>query len=173
MSQGSRGRVWSWALVVAAAGVLAWWWWGRAGEGNGPAGGVSAGEGRMAVRGRDRAAEAVDVRRALPATISGVVRDPQGQAVAGARVCALPGGQGLTRADVAPRCGVSRRDGSYQIEGLWPVRHRVHASAAGFVATVHSQGGREAIDLRAGEARRNVDVVLIGGGVEVFGAATS
>ena len=169
MSQGSRGRVWSWALVVAAAGVLAWWWWGRAGEGNGPAGGVSAGEGRMAVRGRDRAAEAVDVRRALPATISGVVRDPQGQAVAGARVCALPGGQGLTRADVAPRCGVSRRDGSYQIEGLWPVRHRVHASAAGFVATVHSQGGREAIDLRAGEARRNVDVVLIGGGVEVFG----
>src|SRR5690606_37230110 len=72
-----------------------------------------------------------------------------------------------------PNCVMSERDGHYRIEGLAPVRHRVTASAAGYVPGLHAHGegaGRlEGIDLRSAMERSGVDVVLEDGGVEIRG----
>jgi protocatechuate 3,4-dioxygenase beta subunit len=108
------------------------------------------------------------------ATVSGTVRDEQGQALAGATVCAWSNQQELRGAgDERPRCSTSEQDGHYRIEGLWPVMTGLSASAP------EHQPGRwsERVDghrrhefrLHAGQERRDVDLTLARGGVLVSG----
>jgi len=111
---------------------------------------------------------------ALGASISGTIRDPGGQPIAAAQVCAyawtsrLPG-----REAWRPNCVTSERDGHYRIEGLAPVRQRVTASAAGHVPGMYVRGdgaGRvDSVDLRPGIAAQAIDIVLEDGGVELRG----
>ncbi|MBA3546824.1 MAG: carboxypeptidase regulatory-like domain-containing protein, partial [Nannocystis sp.] len=76
----------------------------------------------------------------------------------------------------APSCARSELDGGYRIAGLFGVRHRVGASAPGFVPVWFARGEGAArrawIDLRPGLAALGIDLTLEGGGVEIFGVVT-
>ncbi len=113
------------------------------------------------------------------ASIAGTVRDARGQPLAGAQVCAsanvswlaAPGlGSDETR---ALHCVKAEAGGRYLIEGLFAVRHTVHASAAGHIPGpfVRGEGAsrREFVELRAGMAAQKIDLTLEAGGVEVHG----
>ena len=59
------------------------------------------------------------------------------------------------------RCVAAELDGRYRIESLPPGRHRVTASAPGFVATVHREAGtRPWVVLQRGEQREGLDLHL-------------
>lgn len=126
------------------------------------------------VAGPRQSTRSFKTRIADGASISGTVRNTSGQPVAAAQVCAyvwttlLPG-----RDAWRPNCVTSERDGHYQIEGLFPVRHRVTANAAGYVPGVYVRGEgasqMDAIDLRPATETDGVDIVLADGGVELKG----
>lgn len=109
------------------------------------------------------------------AAISGTVRDEQGRAIAGARVCATPDGGELEGHDPGfPICTKSGKDGSYAIDELWPIPTRVDASAKSYVPATWSEkstGGARLrqVRLRAGQTRKDVDLVMRSGGVRVEG----
>jgi protocatechuate 3,4-dioxygenase beta subunit len=155
-------------------GLLVWWLWAdRAGPEVEVQGETTRGRGAMVEGSRDRNALTVDPLRGRLAAIAGTIRDPQGQALANARVCAFAGGQRLTRTERAARCVLSERDGHYRIEALFPVRHQVSAAAPHFVPSHHARGEgaarRDSIDLHAGQELLGVDITLEGGGVEIGG----
>lgn len=59
------------------------------------------------------------------------------------------------------RCVAAGLDGRYRIEGLPPGRHRVSASAPGFVAVVHREAGTQPwVVLQRGEQREGLDLHL-------------
>ena len=156
----------SWLAIVGvlAAGSL-WAWLGREER---VVVGAERGEAEV-VRVGGGGVEAVTVPGLGLATVSGMVRDPQGRPVVGATVCALLDWS-LPGASAAARCVASERDGHYRIAGLLPLRSRVSATAPGYVARFHGRGAgasrKELVWLRGGEEAREVDVVLAGGGVE-------
>lgn len=168
-----RRRGWG---LAALLGLGAWWAWHARHEG-GAAEVVEAEVGARVPVGegpRTRPLPVLEPRDGLRAAIAGTVRDPQGRPVAGAQVCALASSQRLAGSDTrTPSCARSERDGGYRIEGLFGVRHRVSAGAPGFVPVwfVRGEGAarREWIDLRPGMEARAVDLVLEGGGVQIFG----
>ncbi len=161
--------------VVVVLGAAAWWLWPRGGEDvalRGVAGASVAG--RVGEGPRTRPLPVIERRDGSRAAVAGSVKDPQGRPVAGAQVCALVISERLAGSDArAPFCARSERDGAYRIEGLFGVRHRISASAPGFVPVWFARGEgaarREWIDLRPGMEVRGVDLVLEGGGVEIFG----
>lgn len=108
------------------------------------------------------------------ATITGMVRDEQGQAIAGATVCAWSDQQELRGAgDGRPRCVTSEQDGHYRIEGLWPVATSVSASAPEYMPARFSErvDGRPRYQFRltTGQVRDGVDLTLERGGALVSG----
>ncbi|MBZ5713586.1 carboxypeptidase regulatory-like domain-containing protein [Nannocystis pusilla] len=116
----------------------------------------------------------IDPHKLQKAAISGTVRDDKGRPLAGAQVCAIASSGRLDARDTfTPPCATSGRDGHYRIEGLWPVRHSVSASAPGHVPTFYTRGDRprayDPIDLVPGAEVPDVDLTLRGGGVEIHG----
>ena len=114
------------------------------------------------------------LRHATWATISGQVRDELGRPISGATVCAAGASRLLDRRDSERRsCVISEIDGHYQIAGLLPVPHAVHASAPRFVPASHrvrrDRLASQLVPLRAGHETTDIDVVLRGGGVELRG----
>ena len=115
-----------------------------------------------------------DVLVANKAALSGTVRTPEGAPIAGAQVCAFPRSNTLLRSELRdPFCSTSRSDGTYRIDGLFPVEHRVSASAPTYIPDRHEHGEgprkRSAVYLVAGGERSGVDIVLKPGGVEIKG----
>lgn len=113
-------------------------------------------------------------RRRERAAISGAVRDVEGGPIAGAMVCAVTNSTLLGADDTRwPRCALSGPGGRYRIEDLFGVRQRVSAGAAGHLPADHMHAsagvGQRAIDLRPGGEARDVDVMLLRGGVEIRG----
>ncbi|HEY0136574.1 MAG TPA: carboxypeptidase-like regulatory domain-containing protein, partial [Nannocystis sp.] len=159
--------------MLALVGAAVWLWTCRGDEPEADPGTTAVVRGAVGTGPRDRPELPEDPRHARSAAISGTIRDPQGQPIAGARVCALAGSPGQSRADAQPICSEAGRDGHYQIAGLLPVRHRVHAMAPGFVPTLHTHGEgirrRDTVELRPGQQVTGVDITLAGGGVEIHG----
>lgn len=117
---------------------------------------------------------ALTQRRHERASITGTVRDVEGQAIAGAQVCAVASSNLLGASETRwPRCVHSDADGHYLIGDLHGVRHRVSAGAVNRLPadSLHRVAGvqRRAIDLRPGSAAQNVDISLAPGGVEIRG----
>ncbi len=115
-----------------------------------------------------------DVLVANKAALSGTVRTPEGAPIANAQVCAFPRSNTLLRRELRdPFCASSQSDGTYRIDGLFPVEHRVSASAPTYIPDKHEHGEgsrkRDAVYLIAGAERRGVDIVLKPGGVEIKG----
>jgi hypothetical protein len=98
--------------------------------------------------------------------LSGVVRDRQRHAVAGATVCAACAGCNTTGPAEAT-CVRSGGDGRYGFEGLAPAAYHVTATAPGFAATSAAAG--RALVIAAGERRSDVDIELRPGGALVAG----
>lgn len=108
------------------------------------------------------------------AVISGTVRDSSGAGIGGAQVCALADDSELLGAgDDLPRCTTAEGDGHYRLEGLWPVRTSVSASAPRYKPerwTEEVDGDEDMwLRLRAGQERAGVDITLESGGVAVRG----
>ena len=166
------------ALGLGLAGAL--WWTCSKGQG-GSTPGTTVNESERtgpteapiaAPGGAPLAADAWKLKRA---TISGLVCDAKGQAIAGAQVCALTNSPLLDASDLLkPPCAATGRDGHYRIEGLWPVRYMVSGSAPGHVPAFHVRGEGvtkpDAIELKPGAEARDVDITLHGGAVEIRGA---
>nr|WP_263429128.1 carboxypeptidase regulatory-like domain-containing protein [Nannocystis pusilla] len=179
MSGNERSRSTGPLLLVVAGLVVAalWWWRGGAGGGAEP---EAADAGALPVQGpvvalpEGRPELVLPVRLGERASIAGTVRDPRGQPVAGAQVCATTRAEMLASKDTEkPICATSERDGHYRIEGLFGVRYTVMASAPGFAPGVYQQGQgaalRSWIDLRPKMEAVGIDVSLEDDGVEIHG----
>ncbi|HVI03806.1 MAG TPA: carboxypeptidase regulatory-like domain-containing protein [Enhygromyxa sp.] len=121
----------------------------------------------------DRRDSTATLLRSDKATLTGTVRNEQGQPIAGATVCAWPDQQKLRGAsDGRPSCSKTEQDGHYRIEGLWPVSTGVSASAPEHIPARWSERVdgrlRYQLSLRAGQ-ERSVDLTLEPGGVAVRG----
>lgn len=165
-------------LVVLALAAGLWWTLGRPG-GERAAEREAASE-RAPASGGSLAAKlaaprpVLDLRRADRSSVAGHVRDPQGRPIAGATVCAFTYAPELSAADRRePRCTTSEADGGYRLEGLFPVPHSVQASAPTFIPQAYEQRelrwNRGNVVLRAGQETRDIDIVLLPGGVEIKG----
>ncbi len=105
----------------------------------------------------------LDRRAAASASVTGTVRDLSGEALAGAHVCAW--NLDPHAADRIPRCAETDAGGAYELAGLVPSHHEVHASARERQPVGHP----EALVLTPGERRDGVDLRVAPGGVLVEG----
>jgi protocatechuate 3,4-dioxygenase beta subunit len=120
------------------------------------------------------ASAAFDPRSAERAAISGHVRDGEGRPIPGAMVCAASASEELGASERRARpCTSTRADGSYLLDDLLAVPHRVTAGAPHFIPQAHRRGAgaasRELVSLRFGQEERGVDITLLPGGVELVG----
>ncbi len=168
------------ALLACGAGH---WLWSGSGVDGGSGAGVAEGGidaraqagGGSGVRIKKLTSGREEVLLAERASVRGTVRDPEGAPIEGAQVCASPRSpkllQGEARSSVA--CAATDAEGAYRIEGLFPVRHRLSASAPEYRPATYSEGEgprkRETVALLVGAERKGVDIVLKPGGVEVHG----
>ena len=95
-------------------------------------------------------------------SISGVVRDATGPAIAGAVVCAVSAG-----ASAPERCADTGEQGVFLLSGLAAGGYVLHASALGFEPTV-AEAGR-ALVLIDGQPNRDVVITLAKGGANLAG----
>ena len=167
------------AALLLALGL----WWSqreRSDAASGAADQAAASQGSQSRLARIGAGEASGVPRLAlnlneRASIAGTVRDPAGQPIAAAQVCALPSNDALAGFDrVTPKCSRSEADGSYRIEGLWPVRTAVHASAATFLPSQWSLARERGLPqtevaLVSGQSREGIDITLEPGGAPLRG----
>jgi len=136
--------------------------------------GDGAGAGPAARRGAGAARVDLppDPRTAARGRIAGHVRKADGAAVADADVCATFYSSQLTTDEKrTPRCVRSGADGAYALGELFAAYYSVSASAPGLRPGSYRDAVRrsDGFNLRAGEAREGVDIVLESGGVEVHG----
>lgn len=113
----------------------------------------------------------VDVRKLPKASIAGRVTDPDGAALAGARVCATTSDDEARR---MPTCTLSNAGGRYSLPGLTPAKWSVAASLAGHIPanywkTDEDGDDTSSIELEAGQDESGIDIVLRPGGVKVHG----
>ncbi|MFZ6186072.1 sigma-70 family RNA polymerase sigma factor [Nannocystis pusilla] len=116
----------------------------------------------------------IDPRRADRAAISGYVRDPEGNPVPAATVCAAASSEQLGAPERRARpCTIAAADGSYRLDGLLAAPHRVTASAPHFIPQAHRSGSgaraRELVPLRFGQEQHGIDITLLPGGVKLVG----
>ncbi|MCA9693272.1 MAG: carboxypeptidase regulatory-like domain-containing protein, partial [Myxococcales bacterium] len=162
-------------LVVVAA---VWWFVRSPGEEAGSSDPTKSGADRPSIASlgdpqgeiASREKVLVDAR----ATIRGTVRDPDGQPIAGAQVCARADTRELSEVETrTPTCAITREDGSYRIDGLFPVGHRVVASAPEHIPDGYEYGEgarrRWLVHLKPGQEAADIDITLKTGGVELTG----
>lgn len=115
----------------------------------------------------------IDPRTQAKGSISGTVRDTSGKPIAGATVCAS-----LYSDELPPDfweespCKTADANGAYEWKDLFVASYHVWASARGFRFDYHyPKGPREktTFKLGAGEHKKNVDITLRAGGVEITG----
>ncbi len=116
-----------------------------------------------------------ELAREAKASVSGTVRSVGGSPIANAQVCARPElGQLRGLAEVQTQCVRSGPDGHYRIDGLWPVRTGVGASAAEYQpATWRGRDDRgrwlDHTTLSPGGEAKAIDLELLPGGVRLSG----
>ncbi|WP_394841030.1 carboxypeptidase regulatory-like domain-containing protein [Pendulispora brunnea] len=106
------------------------------------------------------------------ATLAGKVTDPASKPIQGASVCAFARSERLVSAETRiPRCATSGADGRYRIEGLLVAGYEISATAPRYQPARWRNPTTDArtLELRTGETREGVDLVLLPGGVEVRG----
>jgi hypothetical protein len=103
-------------------------------------------------------------------SIAGKISDDKQVPIAGARVCAVGSSSELADELVRdPVCAVADAGGAYRLQGLYPARYIVSASAKPFRPAVHGDRRRPHLTLAAGEHKTAIDIALRGDGVEVTG----
>lgn len=173
----NRRRVLLLGLVAVIAAVLFVVWRGRGGGGKarGAAGGAQVAGGSSGARGTAHAGgphALPDPRKQQRASIAGTISVENGGALAGATVCTSWYADGAVSDDNRePICVTSDAAGRYLLADQVPGWHRVSAFAprhgpAGYRDAARRRNG---LELRAGEQRTGIDIVLKGGAVEVSG----
>ncbi len=165
-------------VVVLLAAGLVWWRTRAAAELAGDSTQTErVSEAASRTRRPMRAKGTLDLDTVARAGISGTVRDEQGGAIEGARVCATGSspdlGSDLFR---NPTCAGTDAEGHYALEGLLPVSFVVQASAPSFQPEIWTPPNEpdaswqaRRIWLEPGERREAIDLVLEDGGVRVAG----
>jgi len=123
---------------------------------------------------RDRPTLSLAPLRPRLAALAGTVTDRDARPLAGARVCAIPSWDRITRSERRDlRCTLTAIDGRYRLADLLPVDHRVVASAAGHIPATYRRGEgtrrRDTVALRPALDLTGVDLRLESGGVEIHG----
>lgn len=164
------------AVALALAALAALWWWHHHPAAEHPARGTAnaAAAARSAGSARMHADARIDVRTLPRAAIEGTIRDASGAPVASALVCGFAYSQALSDEETRdPTCVHSQADGRYRLERLWPARYQVYASAERYVPGAYREENDDdeasTVTLAAGQTRRDIDVVLSAGGVELAG----
>lgn len=110
-----------------------------------------------------------DLRVQARASIAGKVTDERGAPVANARVCAHGYSEELPRSHtLTPTCTQTDERGAYRIENLIPIAYEVTAMARPH-RPAYYRSGWGGLDLRPGEQKVGIDLVLRDGGVEITG----
>jgi hypothetical protein len=165
-------------LVAVLLGGLGWWLWPRDASEEPDASSPSADASPLAPRRRADAGDAPEdplaLRHAAKASITGTVRSRERGPLADAQVCAWAVEDQLRGlAAATPTCVRSDREGRYRIEGLWPVRTQISASAAEHRPqqwqTEADRVRLSFVSLAAGRTREGIDFELEGGGVQLSG----
>ena len=164
-------------IVVGLIGAAVWWLVAGKAEPvatNSAEGEAGPGAAAQRTGSLDVPELAVPVVADLRASVAGTVRDEQGRAIAGAQVCAFAESPLLASADRRePKCTQTGKDGHYALTGLFGVRQSVVAGAPGFIAKNYQRGEgakrRGFVELKPGAAVTGIDIVLLGGGVEIKG----
>ena len=99
-------------------------------------------------------------------SLSGLVRDPTGQAIVNARVCATTVSSELSWVPEST-CAATNQEGRYRVAPLGSTVYVVSAAADGF-RPASAFGGRD-VFLGPGEGRTGVDIVLTRGGARLGG----
>ncbi|HEY3803935.1 MAG TPA: carboxypeptidase regulatory-like domain-containing protein [Kofleriaceae bacterium] len=122
------------------------------------------------------APERIDPRKLERASIAGTIRDEAGKPIAGARVCADASTTDLPYELVRdPRCTMTDARGVYQLADLYAAEYSVAAMARQYLPTRFTPDPDDELglfELRAGERKSGVDIVLVRGGVEVTGVVS-
>jgi uncharacterized GH25 family protein len=119
-----------------------------------------------------RPSSRIDVATVARGSIAGVVRDPAGAGIAGATVCGMAYSKDLPEdAQREPRCTETGEGGSYRLDQLLPASYQVQAQAGSFIPALYVDEGKInwGLELAAGEAKEDIDLVLRPGGVEISG----
>ncbi|HWB75695.1 MAG TPA: carboxypeptidase regulatory-like domain-containing protein [Nannocystaceae bacterium] len=167
--------------MLGLVAALLLWWRGRESNGSGDSKAVARAGAEPSGKGGARAIDADEEgdetpRSKLPwnrpgTSISGRVIDETGKPIAKADVCAIVMGSKLPNHLARdPICAQTGADGKYMIAELPPMKVGVAATAATFQPGHYDAPGKyDQVDLRAGEAKQGIDIVLKGGGVLVKG----
>jgi protocatechuate 3,4-dioxygenase beta subunit len=159
------------ALLIAVVAAFALWKW---------RGAAPAAEATASTPAAGPAASAAMVDRTRPdprklerASISGTITDEDHHPIGNARVCADATTEKLSGQLVRdPRCTTSDAAGHYSIGELFAAEYQVTAMAKPFRPDVYHPGGDRDVtlfDVRAGDKKTGIDIVLEKGGVEVTG----
>ena len=160
------------AAVVVVLGLVVAWKLHGGGSVDGRAAEAASNRGAAAVSpfSIDRK---VDPRKLERASIAGTIRDEDGKPIANARVCADASTAKLSQELVRdPRCAASDANGSYTIDNLFAAEYRVAALAKPFRPALYHPGNDRDVslfELKAGEHKTGIDLVLRKGGVEITG----
>ncbi len=165
-------------FVVLLIGGLGWWLWPA--DASEPDAATPqrtmAGPSGLPARGDEASPphDPTSLRHAAKASITGSVRAHDHAPLADAQVCAWANEELLRGlAAATPTCVRTDREGRYRIEGLWPVRTQISASAAEHrpqLWQTQVEGITQSfVSLAAGRTREGIDFELEGGGVEVSG----
>ncbi|MBC8073009.1 MAG: carboxypeptidase regulatory-like domain-containing protein, partial [Deltaproteobacteria bacterium] len=175
----SRRRIAAVSLTAAVVIALLLLWWRRVDDRDAASTDEIARDDPSAKRKLARpvgAEEEASPRSQLPwnrpgTSISGRVTDESGKPVAQADVCAVLESPRLPSAlQREPKCSKSGADGRYVLAELPPVRVAIAAGAPTFIpGNYDPPGDRDYVDLHDGQAVKDIDVVLRGGGVQVHG----
>ncbi len=173
----ARGSGPVWLVVVGLAGAALWWWRSGAESATEP---VAAGPGDAPAQTiatslpEVRPELTVTPRFADRATVAGTVRDPRGQPVAGAQVCAANhcGGAGVEgQGEAGLHEDRARRP--LPPRGAVPGAPRDPGERPGFAPGKYQHGEgasrRDWIELRPKMEALGIDIALEDGGVEVHG----
>ncbi|MFV8749576.1 carboxypeptidase regulatory-like domain-containing protein [Nannocystaceae bacterium ST9] len=172
----SSTRPWIWILALALVAGLAWWLWpDRDAPELADDDASDSGSAPDSIEASEREPSRRDLALAAKASVSGTVRTRGAGPIAGAQVCATPMWNQLRGlGDGKPICTRTGADGHYRLEGLWPVRMQLAASAAAHEPKAwrseDEQGRRrDYVALVAGRETKPIDFELQPGGVKLAG----
>jgi protocatechuate 3,4-dioxygenase beta subunit len=171
------------AAVLIAAAIAAFWWTRTQRK---DAQVVDSPSARQTEDGANKGIAATnprvppDPRQLALGSISGVIKDEQGAAIAGAHICGdIDTKQISAQLITEPICTDGDAQGKYELKQLFAAHYSIDAAAPTYIPATykpypkgHERAHTTSFQLNPGENRTRVDIVLRNGGVQVTGTVS-